>query len=234
VVIPLLLGLKKFIYCSGIIVDGLYIIIYDSYVLNNYVLEPTHHSLSLKRKIPSTNEAYFWHLLLGHINSKRIQRLVNDGFLNPIDFQDYPIDKSYLEGKMTKRHFSGKMNRAKDLLKLVFTNVCGPMSVPALLTYKFIVNKVVIYYFIFSIKHMLFYMRNIVQCMFCMWNAFLSKKLSHKILVHNPCSLKLMDSSQSVMELGIQFANTVTHRLFGIYFDQVKLKASGWCVGVMH
>ncbi len=57
-----------FIY-YGIIVDGLYIIIYDSYVLNNYVLEPTHHSLSLKRKIPSTNEAYLRHLRLGHINS---------------------------------------------------------------------------------------------------------------------------------------------------------------------
>jgi hypothetical protein len=37
------------------------------------------------------------------------------------------------------------------------------------------------------------------------------KELSHKILVHNPYSLKLMDSSQSEMELGIPFAKTVTH-----------------------
>jgi hypothetical protein len=53
--------------CTSIIVHHLYIITHDSYVVNNYVLEPTHNALSLKRKIPSTNEAYLWHLRLGHI-----------------------------------------------------------------------------------------------------------------------------------------------------------------------
>jgi len=94
--------------CSGIIVDCFYIITPDSYVVNNSVLEPTHHALSLKRKIPSTNEAYLWHLRLGHINSKRIQRLVNDGFLNPMDFQDYRVCESCLQGKMSKRTFFSK------------------------------------------------------------------------------------------------------------------------------
>jgi hypothetical protein len=54
-----------------------------------------------------------------------------------------------------------------------------------------------------------------------------SKELSHKILVYNSCSLKLMDSSQSVIELGISFAKTVTHRIFVIYVDQAKFEASG-------
>jgi hypothetical protein len=54
-----------------------------------------------------------------------------------------------------------------------------------------------------------------------------SKELSHKILVHNPCSLKLMDSLQSVMELGIPFVKIITHQIFVIYLDQAKLKASG-------
>jgi hypothetical protein len=53
-----------------------------------------------------------------------------------------------------------------------------------------------------------------------------SKELSHKILVHKPCSLKLMDSSQSVMELDIPFVKTVTHRIFVIYLNQVKFEAS--------
>jgi hypothetical protein len=61
-----------------------------------------------------------------------------------------------------------------------------------------------------------------------------SKELSPKILVHKPYSLKLMDSSQSVMELGIPFAKTVTHRIFVIYLNRVKLEASGLCVGIMH
>jgi hypothetical protein len=36
------------------------------------------------------------------------------------------------------------------------------------------------------------------------------------------------------MELGIPFVKTVTHRIFVIYFNQVKLEALGWCVGVMN
>jgi hypothetical protein len=54
-----------------------------------------------------------------------------------------------------------------------------------------------------------------------------SKKLSHKILVHKPSNLKLMHSSQSVMELSIPFVKTVTHRIFVIYLNQAKLEASG-------
>ena len=34
-------------------------------------------------------------------------------------------------GKMTKTSFSGTMERATDLLEVIHTNVCGPMSVDA-------------------------------------------------------------------------------------------------------
>jgi len=54
-----------------------------------------------------------------------------------------------------------------------------------------------------------------------------SKKFSHKILVHNPYNFKLMNSLQSVMELGIPFAKTITYRIFVIYINQAKLKGSG-------
>jgi hypothetical protein len=43
-----------------------------------------------------------------------------------------------------------------------------------------------------------------------------------------------LDALQLVMELGIPFAKIVTHRIYVIYLDQAKLKASGWCVGVMY
>jgi len=36
------------------------------------------------------------------------------------------------------------------------------------------------------------------------------------------------------MELDIPIGKTVTHQIFVIYLDQVKLEALGWCVGVMH
>ena len=42
-----------------------------------------------------------------------------------------PVYESCLEGKMTKRPFFSKGNRAKVLLELVHTNVCGPTNVRA-------------------------------------------------------------------------------------------------------
>ena len=115
---------KVFIW-PGNIVDGLYIITPDKHELYNSKLDNNSHVKSLKRKFHSTSDAYLWHLCLGHINSNRIQRLVKDVFLEPLDFNEFPIYESCLEGKMTKRPFNAKANRANDLLELVYLDVCG-------------------------------------------------------------------------------------------------------------
>ena len=36
-------------------------------------------------------------------------------------------------GKMTRTPFSGSMERATDLLEIIHSDVCGPMSVSAVL-----------------------------------------------------------------------------------------------------
>ena len=59
--------------------DGLYILTPDKHELYNSELDYNTHVKSLKRKFSSTNEAYLWHLRLGHINPNRIQRLIKDG-----------------------------------------------------------------------------------------------------------------------------------------------------------
>ena len=64
--------------CSGNIVDGLYILTLDKHELHNSELDHNSHIKSLKRKFPSTNEAYLWHLRLDYINSNRIQRLIKE------------------------------------------------------------------------------------------------------------------------------------------------------------
>ena len=71
----------KMFICSGNIVDGLYILTPDKHELDN-----DSHVKSLKRKFPLTSDAYLWHLHLGHINSNRIQRLIKDSLLEPMDF----------------------------------------------------------------------------------------------------------------------------------------------------
>ena len=102
----------KVFICFGNIVDGLYILTPDKHVLYKSKLDNNSHVKSLKKKFPSTSEAYLWHLRLGHINSNRIQRLIQDGLLKPLDFGGFPVCESCLEGKMNKRPFSAKGRRA--------------------------------------------------------------------------------------------------------------------------
>ena len=91
--------------CSSNIVDGLYILTPNKHELYNSELDNNSNVKSLKRKFLSTSNAYLWHLHLGHINSNRIQRLMKDGLLEPLDFNEFSICKSCLEGKMTKETF---------------------------------------------------------------------------------------------------------------------------------
>ena len=98
--------------CSSNIVNGLYILTSDKHELYNSELENNSHVKSLKRNFPSTNDAYLWHLRLGHINLNRIQRLIKDGLLEPLDFDEFPVCESCLEGKMTQRPFNAKGRRA--------------------------------------------------------------------------------------------------------------------------
>ena len=121
----------KVFICSGNIVDG--------HELYNSELDNDSHVKSLKRKFPSTNDAYLWHLHLGHINPNRIQRLIKDGLLEPLDFDEFPVCEPCLEGKMTKRPFNAKGRRAQELLELVYTDVCGPMSTQAKGCYEYFI-----------------------------------------------------------------------------------------------
>jgi hypothetical protein len=74
------------------------------------------------------NPTFIWHCRLGHINEKRIERLHKDGLLSSFDFESFDTCESCLLGKMTKTPFTGPSERASDLLRLVHTGVCGPMS----------------------------------------------------------------------------------------------------------
>ena len=101
--------------CSGNIVDGLHISTFDKHELYNSEIYNNSHVKSLKINFPSTNNAYLWHLCLGHINSNKIQKLIKDDLLELLDFDGFPICESCLEGKMTKRPFNAKGRRAQEL-----------------------------------------------------------------------------------------------------------------------
>ena len=74
---------------------------------------------------------YLWHCRLGHIGVKRMKKLHADGLLESLDYESLDTCEPCLMGKMTKTPFSGTMERATDLLEIIHTDVCGPMSVKA-------------------------------------------------------------------------------------------------------
>ena len=66
--------------------------------------------------------------------------MIKDGLLEPMDFDEFPVCESCLEGKMTKRPFNKKGRRAQDLLELIHSDVCGPMSIQTRGGYEYFIT----------------------------------------------------------------------------------------------
>ena len=72
-----------------------------------------------------------WHCRLGHIGVKRMKKLHIDVLLESLGYESFDACEPCLLGKMTKTPFSGTMERATNLLEIIHTDVCDPMSVDA-------------------------------------------------------------------------------------------------------
>ena len=68
---------------------------------------------------------------LGHISVKRMKKLHANGLLESLGYESFDTCEPCLMGKMTKTPFAGTMERANDLLEIIHTDVCGPLSVEA-------------------------------------------------------------------------------------------------------
>ena len=79
-------------------------------------------------RLDSISDIYLWHYRLGHVNKNRINRLTQEEIFEVSDCESLPTCESCLLSKMTKSLFTGKGERATELLGLVHTDVCGPMS----------------------------------------------------------------------------------------------------------
>ena len=78
-----------------------------------FYLKPIYHEIynttansdllreSKRLKLDLNDQAYMWHLRLGHIGLDRIKRLVKDGPLESLQVGSLPTCESCLEGKMT-------------------------------------------------------------------------------------------------------------------------------------
>ena len=60
-----------------------------------------------------------------------MKKLRADGLLESLDYESFDTCEPCPMGKMTKTSFSRTMKRANDLLEIIHTDVCDPISVKA-------------------------------------------------------------------------------------------------------
>ncbi|KAJ9558789.1 hypothetical protein OSB04_013403 [Centaurea solstitialis] len=93
-----------------------------------------------KRSKDIEDQTYLWHCRLGHINKKRVELLLKEGFLGNFDYKPFDNCESCLSGKMTKQPFNSENERATDLLEIIHTDVCGPFSHVARGGYRYFIT----------------------------------------------------------------------------------------------
>ena len=83
------------------------------------------NTIGIKYKLIGENSALLWPKRLGHISKRRVESLVCDGILDPLNFLDFEMCVNCIKGKQTNvRRFGA--NRSLDVLELIHTDICGP------------------------------------------------------------------------------------------------------------
>ena len=69
-----------------------------------------------------------------------MKKLHKDGLLKDMDYESINTCESCLMGKMTRSPFKGTNERATELLGIIHTDVCGPMSTEARGGYRYFIT----------------------------------------------------------------------------------------------
>ncbi|GJV29114.1 retrotransposon protein, putative, ty1-copia subclass [Tanacetum coccineum] len=78
-----------------------------------------------KRANHNLDSTFLWHYRLAHISKKRIEKMQQDGLLKSTDEESFDQCVSCLTGKMTRKPFPHRTERATDLLGIIHTDVWG-------------------------------------------------------------------------------------------------------------
>ena len=71
-----------------------------------------------------------------------MKKLHADGLLESLSYESFDTCEPCLMGKMTISPFSRTMERATNLLEIIHTDVCGPMSVEARGGYRYVLTLI--------------------------------------------------------------------------------------------
>nr|GEU46072.1 hypothetical protein [Tanacetum cinerariifolium] len=73
--------------------------------------------------------ALLWHFRIGQISKKPIDKLQHDGLLNSTDLRAFEKCVPCMSGKMARKPYTHQVERAKELLGLIHTDVYGPFNI---------------------------------------------------------------------------------------------------------
>ncbi|GJW76150.1 zinc finger, CCHC-type containing protein, partial [Tanacetum coccineum] len=116
---------NNMVYFSAIPRDG----IFEIDLSSSYANESSIYTVSNKRAKLDLDSALLWHCRLGHISKKRIEKLQHDRLLNSTDLRAFEKCVPCMSGKMARKPYTHQVERAKDLLGLIHTDVCGPFKI---------------------------------------------------------------------------------------------------------
>ncbi|GJX13343.1 zinc finger, CCHC-type containing protein, partial [Tanacetum coccineum] len=113
---------NNLVYYSAVPRDG----IFENHLSNSKTNDSSMYTVSNKRAKINLDSTLLWHYHLGHISKKRIEKLQHDGLLNSTNNQSFDKCVSCMSGKMKRKPYPYQVERDKDLLGLIHTDVCGP------------------------------------------------------------------------------------------------------------
>ncbi|GKD37621.1 hypothetical protein Tco_1257828 [Tanacetum coccineum] len=85
------------------------------------------YNVSTKRAKHNLDSTYLWHCRLAHISKKRIEKMQQEGLLKSTYNESFDQCVSCLSGSMIRKSFPHRPERATDLLRIIHTDVCGPL-----------------------------------------------------------------------------------------------------------
>jgi len=117
---------KLVVYFNSIIVGSG--VLYDGICMLNLNDMSVNYVIGHKRSRVDENSSMLWHKRLGHISRPRIERLIKEGILHDLDFSNFDTCVDCVKGKLTAKMRNTGANRSDNVLELIHTNICGPIT----------------------------------------------------------------------------------------------------------
>jgi len=128
----LIVYFNSIIIGSGVLYDRLYMMNLNDMYINSVI--------GHKRSRVDENSSMLWHRCLGHISRPRIERLIKEGILHDLDFSDFDTCVDCVKGKLTVKVRNTGTNRSDNVLELIHTDICGPITPTSMGGYKYFIT----------------------------------------------------------------------------------------------